>query len=90
MAEFARKERVMTLSRKLKALLATAWWLPVAAFCLSYAAGCEHHHHDDDHVVIDDEHGWHHEGFYDVDRHWHGGYDDDRHVHHDDPPDWHR
>jgi hypothetical protein len=91
MAEFARKERVMSLSRKFKALLVAAWWLPVGAIAISYVGGCEHEHHDrDEHVAIVDEHGFRHEGSYDAEHHWHGGYEDEHHVHHDDPNDWHR
>jgi len=78
----------MAILRNFKALLVTAWWLPVAAICFSYAAGCEHHHHDDERVGIVDEHGWRHEGSYDADHHWHGGYYNDRHEYHEDPADW--
>lgn len=71
---------VLSSSLTLSALLVGSMFLGACAW---------HHHHDNDRTVVVDEHGWRHEGFYDENRHWHGGYVDDRGEHHVDPEDWH-
>jgi hypothetical protein len=69
--------------------LASSWW--IGALAVSSLAGCLVHEQDHyDEVDVVDPHGYHHHGYYDERRDWHGGYYDDGHQFHDDPHDWHR
>ena len=84
----------MRTSHTARKTVAVGTWLAAALLAGTYTVGCIHHHHHDyddyDRVVIVDDRGWHHEGYYDRDRYWHGGYYDEHRGYHEDARDWHR
>lgn len=78
----------MSISQKVRVALVAYWWMPALVVGGMSLGACVHHH--DDGVVVVDEHGFRHEGYYDADRHWHGGWRDEHNVYHEDPYDWRR